>query len=189
MRIDSVKRILAAAAAAACLSASPALLGAEEFQGKLIKGGMGHPSEAVMNIKISVDSYTTPEEARQLIEIQNQSGSEAFMGAFRSLEKGIFYPVGRRGVKIVLHAAQNIPTEKGRRILLVTGTQNWDPDTTQRIDGRFPFMVIELNINRKGNGDGKIYDQAQIVLNQDGSIEMESYNTPPKQIFALRLVK
>jgi hypothetical protein len=189
MKIEGIKEFLIAAVAAACLIATPALQGAEEFQGKLIKGGMGHPSEAAMNIKISIDSYTTPEEARQLIEIQNQSGSEAFMGAFRSLEKGIFHPVGRRGVKIILHAAESTPTEKGRRILLVTGTQNWDPDTTQRIDGRFPFLVIELNINRKGNGDGKIYDQAQIILNQDGSIKMESYNTPPKQIFALHLVK
>ena len=45
-----------------------------------------------------------------------------------------------------------------------------------------------------GNGEGKIYENAQIRLQGDkeagtGAIEMESYNSAPKVIFGLGLVK
>jgi hypothetical protein len=183
------KSLSACVALAACLSLSPLLLAGEEFQARILMGSGGHPAETVMNVKILVESYSSREEILQLMEIINQSGYEAFMTAFRGMEKGAFIPVGSRGVKIILHAARSIQTEKGRRILLFTERQSWDVHVSQRIDRRFPFMAIELNIDNTGRGDGKIYEEAHIVLTPQGTIEMDSSNSPPKQLFGVRLVK
>lgn len=50
-------------------------------------------------------------------------------------------------------------------------------------------MVIELNLDHKGNGEGKIYDQANLRFTSQGTIEMESYNSPPMQLWAVSAVK
>jgi hypothetical protein len=59
----------------------------------------------------------------------------------------------------------------------------------QRVDNRFPYMVIELNLDDKGKGEGKFYEQANIKLTPQGTIELESYNSPPKRIFAVSTMK
>jgi hypothetical protein len=181
--------ISACVALAACLGLSTFLTAGEEYQGRILTGGGGHPAETVMNVKILVESYTSPEEISQLRDAFNRDGYEALMSAFRGMQKGVFIPVGSRGVKIILHVAHNFKTEKGRRVVLFTIRQSWDVHVTQRMDTRFPFMVIELDINNKGKGNGKIYEEAHAVLTPQGTMEMDSSNSPPKQLFGVRLVK
>lgn len=186
MERRTIKSFSILAIIAGCLIFSTALWAKEEFQARLLTEG-GPLSQRAAKIIISVEGYTSAEEVRQLMEILSQSGYEAFMSAFRGMNKGIFRPVGGRGVKIILHAAQISQTDKGRRILLFTERQSWDVEARQRIDRRFPFMVIELNIDNRGKGEGKIYEQAKIWLSPQGTIEMESYNSPPRQLFDVRL--
>ncbi len=174
--------------ATAFLSLDAAAPEKEEFLARLLTGGMQY-TESVKKIKITIDSYTTPEEILDLIRIQGEQGYEPFMSAFRALNKGIFFPIGARGIKIIVHGAHNIPTEKGRQILLFTQRQPWDVDSSQRVDHRFPFMVIELNVDSKGNGTGKIYEQASIRMTTERTFEMDGYNSPPKQLWDVKLLK
>jgi hypothetical protein len=160
----------------------------EEFQARLLTGGMQY-TEGVKKIKISIESYTTPEEVFNLIKIQNEQGYDPFMSAFRALNKGIFFPLGARGIKTIIHGAHSYPTEKGRQILLFAQRGTWDLETSQRIDHRFPFMVVELNVDSKGNGTGKIYEQASIRLTPERTFEMDGSNSPPKQLWDVKLVK
>ena len=160
----------------------------EEFQARLLTGGMQY-TESVKKIKISIDSYTTPEEVLNLLTIQAQQGYEPFMSAFRALNKGIFFPIGGRGIKIIIHGAHSIPTEKGRKILLFAQRQSWDVEMSQRIDHRFPFMVIELNVDSKGKGTGNFYEQASLRLTPERTFEMDGYNSPPKQLWDVKLLK
>jgi hypothetical protein len=172
----------------AFLSAQDAASETEEFQARLLTGGMQY-TEGVKKIKINIDSYSTTEEVFNLIKIQAEQGYEPFMSAFRALNKGIFFPLGGRGIQIIIHGARSIPTEKGRQILLFAQRQPWDQETSQRIDHRFPFMVIELNVDSKGKGTGKIYEQASIRMTPERTFEMEGYNSPPKQLWDVRLMK
>lgn len=98
----------------------------------------------MQGITISIESYTSREEALQLWEILYQSGSGPFMNAFLGMNKGSVVPVGR-GLKIILHVAQSIQTEKGKQILLVTERQRLKPDAYPITEGEFPFMFIELS--------------------------------------------
>jgi hypothetical protein len=160
----------------------------EEFRARIL-GGSGPNAYAAVNLKIVIESYTTKEEVLQLMGILNTSGGENFLSAFRKIDKGSLLLIGGRGLNVRLHAAHSTPTEKGRRILLFTERQSWDVGVSQRSEGRYPFMVIELDVNAKGEGSGRIYEAAQIRLNNQGVIEMESYNSTPKQLVAVRLQK
>lgn len=173
---------------AVSLSSSTALMEKEEFIARVLQGGMQY-TESVKKIKITIDSYSTNEEVLNLIGIMSQQGYKPFISAFRALNKGMFFPIGARGIKIILHGAHSIPTEKGRKILLFTTRQPWDVESSQRIDARFTFMVIELDVDSKGKGTGKIYEQASIRMTPQMTFEMEGYNSPPKQLWDVRLSK
>lgn len=160
----------------------------EQFQARLLTGGMQY-TENVRKIRITIDSYSTTDEVFNLIKVQAEQGYEPFMSAFRALNKGIFFPVGGRGIKTIIHGAHSTPTEKGRQIRLFAQRGSWDVDRSQRVDHRFPFMMIELNIDEKGRGSGKFYEQVSIRLTPQRTFEMEGYNSPPKQLWDVRPVK
>jgi len=170
------------------LSSSASFIEKEEFQARLLQGGR-QSMESIRKIKLTVDSYTTDEEVLNLISVMNEQGFETFMDAFRALNKGAFLPVGGRGIKIVIHAAHSIPTEQGRQILLFMMRETWDLEVRQSMDPRFNFMVVELNLDSKGKGTGKIYEQASIQMTPQRTFVMDGYNSPPKQFWDVRLSK
>jgi len=176
-----------------CLCFGGALSAAETYNAKLFTRG-GPNTENVIRLQITIDSFTSGEEGWILFHALNYEGWEQFISAFRQAKKGTVQFRGARGLSIAIHAAQVIPTEKGRKIMLFTEKQVWEVDVQQRTDGRFPFMVFELDLDNKGVGEGKIYENAQVKLKGDresgtGAIEMESYSSAPKVMFGVGLVK
>ncbi len=166
------------------LGSSPVLWAEERFEARLL-AQPGESEKLATKFEILVQDYTSPEEISQLREVFNNEGYESFMNAFRRMNKGILSPIGGRGIKIVIHAAHSIPMDKGRKILLFTSSQSWDADNPRVIDWRFPFMLIELEIGRKKKGKGKIYEQVSIKLNPEGTVGMDSYNSPPLTLWAV----
>jgi len=176
-----------------CLSFGGVLSAAEKYRAKVFTRG-GPNTENVARLQVNIDSYTTGEEGWLLFHALNYEGWDQFIAAFRQANKGNIIFQGARGLNIAIHAAQVIPSENGRKIMLFTEKQTWEVDVSQRTDGRFPFMVFELDLDNKGNGEGKIYENAQIKLKGDretgtGAVEMESYNSAPKVLFAVTLAK
>jgi hypothetical protein len=160
----------------------------EEFQARLFPE-VGPGSQKAEKIIITVDSYTTSEEIYQLVNIYNNRGYDEFRATLQGMKKGILRPTGGRGMQIILHAAQSIPTDKGRKITLVGESQSWNLDSSRRYDSRFPFLVIELKLNEKGKGSGNIYLSADIKLTSEGTIEKAAYNAPPRQLLGAAEVK
>jgi hypothetical protein len=171
-----------------CLGSSRVLWAEERFEARLL-AQPGEREKLAMKFEILVEDYTSSEEISQLREVFKKEGYDSFMSAFRRMNKGTFSPIGGRGIRIVIHAAHSIPTDKGRKILLFTSSQSWDADTQRVIDWRFPFMLIELDIGRKEKGKGKIYEQVSIKLNPEGTVGMDSYNSPPLTLWAVNPLK
>jgi hypothetical protein len=183
-----MKSFLAWTVVAVCMSLSTVLWAQEEFQGRLLPG-QGPSAQQAKKLKILVDSYTTDEEVLHLIEVFDKRGYEQFRGTLNGMNKGAILPIGGRGSKIILHAAQTIQTEKGRQIILVAESYSWDIGTSFSFDQRFPFLVILLDLNKKGKGKGKIYLSARIILTSKGNIELENYSSPPKQLWGVTTKK
>lgn len=183
-----IKYFTALTLAAACLTLSPALRAREEFQAKLLIQGVAN-TERVSMVRISFENDTTPEEVYNFIRVNNQGGYGAFLDAFRRAKKGLFCIFGGLGLNVSIHAVQSTSTDKGRKILLFTERQTWDTQILQSSKGQYLFMVIELNLDNKGKGDGKLYESAQIQFTDKGAIEMVSYFSAPKELFGLRTVK
>jgi hypothetical protein len=176
------KFVVVFAIIASCLSLSGALGAKEEFQARIL-AGFDPGMDEVRKIKVSIENYSTREEIMGLAGILSTQGFEPFMDAFLKLKKGIALPVGGRGIKINIHIAQSIPEEKGRKILLFSQRQSMDADRQLAIDRRYPFMIIEFNLDEKDKGEGKLYEQANVRFTGLGTIELESYNSPPRQLY------
>jgi hypothetical protein len=176
--------ILVLVAAGLAFAAGPSAA-AEKFVGRILTGGTANIAP-VLNCKITIDMYTSPEEIVALVKTLNESGYEPFMKAFRETNKGNFQVTGGRGLNVTIHATNSATTDKGRRVQLFTERQSWDVDIHQRMSGGFLFMVIELDLDAQGRGTGRIYPAAQIQFNSEGKIEMKSYDSAPKVIFGLK---
>jgi hypothetical protein len=188
MRKRTAIIFLVSIVAAVYLSLSPGIWAEEKFEARLLMQS-GPKAGVATKFEITIESYTTDEEVSRLKEVFYKEGYESFMNVFRGMNKGIFKPVGGHGVKIVIHVAHSIPTDKGRKIMLFTPRQSWDVGALQRVDPRFPFMVIELDIKDKGDGKGRIYEQASIELTEQGTVGMESYFSPPLALWGVKELK
>jgi hypothetical protein len=134
----------------------------------------------LIKIQIEIKGWTTPEEVRAFQQTLNEAGVDAFMAAFSKTDKGVVRFMYAHGFNIPVHAAFTIPTEKGKKILLFTNRQQWDPGY-QKSMGRNLFAAIELKLNEKNKGEGRFYEDAQIRLDpQEGTMVVESYDGSPK---------
>jgi hypothetical protein len=177
---------LALVAGAAAL-AVPAR-GADIFRARLLTGKAPIEPPAVA-LRIEVQSYTTPEELIQLQQALNTS-DDAFLNVFQKFNKGVVRFTDSRGWNLPIHAAQVVPGKTGKKLTLVMLRQTWDPGAQfVRVGGNY-FMVLELNVNAKGAGDGRLYEDASIrFILPDGRIEMTKYEAAPKIIIQVNEVK
>lgn len=170
---------------AAALPALIAPLGATDiFRARMLTGDPLLPN---FDVQIEVESWTTPEEIRQLQDVLSQSGVNPFLAAFSAMKKGVVRFANRRW-NLTIHAAQVLPTEKGKKVMIFLNRQDWDPGGIQEAR-RYFFMAIELKLNEKGRGEGRFYEDAQIRMDSMlGKIEMETSPSAAKILFQVREV-
>ena len=165
---------------AAVLPALIAPLGATDIFKARMFTGRAPVEPSVVSIRIEIESWTTPGEIRQLQDVLSQTGIEAMLNTFNGMKKGVVRFMYARGWNLPIHTAQVVPTEKGKKIVLMLNRQGWDPGAAQT-GSRHYFMCIELNLNEKGKGEGRFYEDAEIKLDSElGRIEMETYESVPK---------
>jgi len=178
------KRAVLSLALAAVLAGVALPLGAAEIFRAQMLTGKAPVEPALIKIQIEIKEWSTPEEVRALQQTLNEAGVEAFLAVYSKADKGVVRFMYAHGFNIPIHAAFSIPTEKGKKVLLFTNRQQWDPGY-QKSMGRNLFMAIELNLktNDKGktSGEGRFYEDAQIRLEPvEGTIAIESYEGTPK---------
>jgi hypothetical protein len=177
-----IRRTLAVMAVAAALAAWVSPLGATDIFRARMLTGKAPVEPALVNIQIEITGWTTPQEVVDLQRVLNEKGFDAFMAAFSAVDKGVVRFMYSRGWNMPIHAAQVVPTEKGKKVTIFLNRQGWDPGSYQKL-GRNFFMVIEFTVNQKGKGDGRFYEDARVRLDSiQGIFDMETYESSPKII-------
>ncbi len=171
----------------ACLVFSIPLSAQEEFRARLLNLA-GLFSDRMITIKIKIEGYTTIEEVRELQKIHAEKGSLAFMTTLKKVNKGVINFLSTRGLNLRIIAAAVQPTDLGRKILLVMERRSWDTETTIRIDSRYLYMVMELDVDTEGRGTGKLYKGANIQMGGERLIELTDYY-PPMPLHNVRQTK
>ena len=174
-------------AAAAALTAQ--LLPEKEIYKARMLTGRAPVEPALVEIRIEIEGWTTQEEILRLQNLLIQSGTNPFLAAYGESQKGVVRFMYTRGWNLPIHAAQFTATEKGKKVRLFFLRQNWNPGSHFASTGRYLFMAIELDISEKGQGTGRLYEDASIKMDPDnGTIIMDSYASAPRIFPTVQLV-
>jgi hypothetical protein len=142
-------------------------------------------------VEMVVTRWSTENERKLLTAALLDKGPDTLLDKLRASPE-VGYIRTPNSIGYGLHFAQDMPGEDGgRRIVLVTDRpiSFWEAANRPRsID--YPFTLIELHLNRDGEGEGKMSIATKISGNRAFNlIELENYATQPVQLMAVRSFK
>jgi len=175
-------------AALLTLAASAQTMGTpERYTGSAININNGRAD----NIDITVNRWSNDKQRDTLMEVMRTRGPEKLLDVLQDMPAmGHFGVPGNLSWDI--HFARKVPLpDGGERVVLVTDRRIgfWEAANQPRsID--YPFTVIELRLNRDGEGEGTmsiatkvIYDKAQNM------ITLENFQNQPVRLTNLKREK
>jgi hypothetical protein len=150
---------------------------------------MGSPGRGGADtVEIVVERWSTDKERDKLMKALVEKGPEKLLDVLQDLPRvGYFRTPNSIGYD--LHYARKAPLpEGGERIVLLTDRYIgfWEAANRPRtID--YPFTLIELHINRDGEGEGKMSIATKIRFDKEANtIELENYQTQPVLLKSVR---
>ena len=179
----SVTFAMAALSSAALLSLSVSAqtLGTpERFSASAININNGQAG----NIDITINRWSTDKQRDLLMQTVTEKGPEKLLDVLQDMPvMGHFGAPGNLSWDI--HFARRMPLpDGGERIVLVTDRRIgfWEAANQPRsID--YPFTVIDLRVNRDGDGEGKMSVATKVIYNKkENMIELENFSLQPVQL-------
>ena len=136
---------------------------------------------AAGTIEIAVNRWSSDKERDRLMSALLDKGPEKLLDVLQDMPRmGYFRAPGNLGWDI--HFARKVPLpDGGERVVLVTDRRInfWEAAARPRsID--YPFTVIELRLNRDGEGEGKMSVATKIIPDkQNNIVTLENYDIQP----------
>jgi hypothetical protein len=146
---------------------------------------------AAGNIDITVERWSTDKQRDALMAVMLQKGPEKLLDALQDMPRmGHFGAPGNLSWDI--HFARKVPLpDGGERVVLITDRRIgfWEAANQPRsID--YPFTVIELRLNKDGEGEGKMSIATKIIADKEHNmISLENYDTQPVRLTNVRREK
>ena len=139
---------------------------------------------AASNIDIVIDRYSTTAERDRLMSVMLERGPEKLLDTLQGLPRiGYFRTPDSIGWDI--HFAQKTPgADGGERITLITDRRIsfWEASRQPR-SFDYPFTVIEMRLNKDGEGEGKMTIATKIIADKtSNTIVLENYELQPVQL-------
>jgi len=171
----------------------------ESFSGLLAQVS-GPAAGATGRLQITVERWTTPEERQAYIQAMVEGkDAKTLEGKQRYLLEAMENARGNKRVGFArfprtlgwdLTYAWQFTQGSTRVIRLATNRPV--PFIEARGNYRtldYPFGLIELRLNEKGEGEGVVYQAASVIINKDGALELESYGIGPQRLLSVRASK
>jgi hypothetical protein len=136
-------------------------------------------------IEIIIDEFTSDEEYMEQLTILKSEGQDALRKKLERIEKGrILWPPDQ--VKI---AIAHISESEAGTIVRVFTARPWY-FLQERFRGEpsndYPFGLIELRIDKNGNGQGTIVVAAKAMISEGNRIELMSQKNPYIKVHTVR---
>jgi hypothetical protein len=144
-------------------------------------------------VEIKVDSWSTPEERQHLLSTAMEKNSDALLRELQKATKhGRFSIPGLVGpdphnLRLghdIRYAWQSALPEGGRRIVLATDRYiGFQEARNQPRSIDYPFTLMEIRVNKAGEGEGKMAVATKISFNKKtNTMELENYASEPVRL-------
>ena len=152
--------------------------------------GTGGPltSAVASQVDIRISRWSTPAETQRLLTTLKEKGAEALLDAVRDAKSvGTIRTPGNLAYDLRF-AAEEMLGDGMRRVVLMTDRpiSIWESVNRPRtID--YPFTMIELRLNSRAEGEGKLNLAARIDASSTGrTVQLENYDTQPIHLKEVR---
>jgi hypothetical protein len=167
----------------ACLTVAAVVVGAqtlgtpERFTAAAINTNRG----AAGNIEIQVDRWSSDAERDKLVNALTTKGADKLLDVLQDLpSKGNFRAPGQLGwdIRFARHYATD---EGGERVVLATDRPiGFFEAANQPRSITYPFTIIELELNRSGEGQGRLSLATKVILDKKkNTITLENFELQP----------
>ncbi len=161
--------------------------GQEHFTAFAVDISNTAPRNNSTTVDMVIDRYSTDSERDRLLEALDK-GQDALLDALQHLPV-VGYMNTPGSLRYDIHFARKRPLpDGGARIILMTDRRigMWEAVNRPRtID--YPFTLIELQVDKDGNGVGKA-SIATKITKTEGTIELENFSSEPVRLTQVRKV-
>lgn len=131
-------------------------------------------------VELMINRWSPPSERERLVTALREKGSDELL---KQLQKN--RPVGRirtpDSLGYDLRYAQQTPLPEGGRMIVIATDRPigfWEATRRPR-SFDYPFTVIQMKLDRAGNGSGTLSYATRIVAHENNVIELEDFATQP----------
>jgi hypothetical protein len=140
-------------------------------------------------IEMRVDNWTTDAERDRLLNVLMDQGPDKLLDALQKAPK-VGYIRRSTSLAYDLHYARAVPEGDGG-IKVVLGTDRrmafWEVANQTR-SVNYPFTVVELHLNKDGEGEGKLSLATRITADKENKlIVLENYATQPVLLKSVKM--
>ena len=143
-------------------------------------------------LDITIERWSTPEEAARLRDILSEKGSDALLEALQKVKPraGSIQRTGQLGWDIQF-AQQVVASNGSRRIILATDRPlSFFEAANQTRSADYAFTLAEIRLGPDGKGEGKLVPAAKIDYDKESNtLEIENYNIEPTRLTQVEIVK
>ena len=144
-----------------------------------VSGGGPLGNAVLTPFDIVIERWSSAEDEMKLFEAIKEKGQEAALEVLRSFRRvGFANTPGNLGLEFFYAAESRMPDGQ-RKILVLTDRPIGFREAVNRPRTiKYPFTLIDLQLNAKNEGKGKLYETAQLVwLGKKGGLMVENYTT------------
>jgi hypothetical protein len=146
---------------------------------------------AAGNIEIVVNRWSSDKDRDKLMSVMLEKGPDKLLDALQDMPRmGYFRAPGNLGWDV--HFARKLPLpDGGERVVLVTDRRiSFREAVNQPRSIDYPFTVIELRLNKDGEGEGKMSIATKIIADKENNIvTLENYDIQPVMLNNIRREK
>ena len=133
----------------------------------------------IVRVEIAIDRWSTPGETEHLLSIFNEQGPRALLNALQKAPRVGYIRTPGNLAYDLRFASQSRDRGGNRHILLATDRpMGFYEATEQPRSAEYPFTVIEMQLNAKNEGSGKL-SYATKLSSVGGVLVVENFADQP----------
>jgi len=132
-----------------------------------------------VNVSITINSYSTPDDQKALLKAFNEKGMEGMTKLLNKMKsKGRLAITGTLGYD--LSYIRSFKTEQGRKLRMVTSRPITFAENYQGTRStEYSLSAVELNLNdEESKSTGTLLPLCKLKMNKQNELEIEAYQNP-----------